>query len=213
MAHELRAISPNRVLTNSTPLFAFSYFLFDSVDQNLNFGNRLSMAPPEPFLNIYSVGLNQFWNGAAYADGRPGVLLNQINPGGQSARLYTYPAPVGLVRGVPDTLILFAYANSLDLSQTLRAVQVVNVEYSLADQPIGDLAFAAGDTVTTVGQLLNILKLTQYNDQEINDLSKELVFYRDALDGNGNQQVGLRFRLKDSSGNMSAREVFRKERQ
>ena len=213
MADELRAISANRVLTNSTPLFTFSYYRYNAVLNTLIGGQSLvTVAPDQPSVSIYSVGLNQFWNGAAYQDARVLLDLTQLVPGGgPNYKHYTYAAPVGLVRGVPDTLLVSATAQTPE-NAVLGAQHAVTVEYGLADQPIGDLAFAAGDTLTKLSQLLNVLKLTQYNKQEVNDISKEQVFYRDAVDANGEQLVGLRFRLKDAAGNLSAREVFRKER-
>jgi hypothetical protein len=211
MSHELRAVGANRVLTNSTPILTFSYYTMTGLEDVYFSGQPLQIVPNAPVVSIYSVGLAQFWNGAAYQDAHTLLDLTQFQPDPATFIWYTYATPVGLVRGVPDTLLVSA-KGEIAGGTLVSANQAITVEYALADQPIGDLAFAAGDTLTKLSQLLNVLKLTQYNKQEVNDISKEQVFYRDAVDANGEQLVGLRFRLKDAAGNLSAREVFRKER-
>ena len=64
----LEAVSPNRVLTNSTPVFSFSYTNPGGAGAHIA-GSRLGFLPQgvrPAFVTVYSVGLNQYWNGAAY---------------------------------------------------------------------------------------------------------------------------------------------------
>lgn len=214
----LEAVSPNRVLTNSTPVFSFSY-----VQQRGSFalvaGSRLGFLPqgvrPAKIL-IYSVGLNQYWNGAAYqaAPPIPADFVDLTEVEVQGSYFYNYTAPAGLVRGVPDTLLIQAsgYADgdaALPFAERfpiIKATQAVAVEYDFKDIPVADAAFAAGDIVDTMGELLSVLKLVHYNTQEVNDLNKRLIHYK-----NDGQTPGLSFSLKDAQGNLSAREVFKKE--
>ena len=205
MADRLEAIGPSKVLTNSTPTFVFSYFEHTAADDNLHGGQALK-AGEQPTVQIYSVGLNQFWNGAAYQAGVVQLNLVELVPGGAANyKYYSYVAPAGLVRGVPDTLLISA-TGTTPANSAVSGHQAVTVEYDFKDVPVADAAFAAGDIVDTMGELLSVLKLVHYNVQEVNDLNKRLIHYK-----NDGQTPGLSFSLKDAQGNLSAREVFKKE--
>lgn len=202
MADRLEAISGTRFYTNTTPSFVFSYVEHTAADDRLLGGQNLLDAPA-PTLSIYSVGLGQYWNGAAYQAAETTVALTELTVG--SYKYYSYTAPVGLMRGVPDTLILSATGNSI-ANQTISAHQAIEVSYDISDVPVPDSAFAAGDVVTKFDELLAVLKLTHFNNQEIDDLTKRLVHFK-----NDGVTSGLRYNLKDAQGNLSAREVFKKE--
>tara|TARA_Y100001963_G_scaffold153008_1_gene238885 strand:+ start:94 stop:720 length:627 start_codon:yes stop_codon:yes gene_type:complete len=206
MAHELKAVGPARVLTNSTPVFAFSFFEHLVNPDRLLGGQSLKQALDSAQVSIYSVGLSQFWNGAAYQNNIAQLTLTQTVPGGgPNYKWYTYTAPAGVVRDVEDTLLISATGVTPN-DDIISAQQAVVVEYDLRDMPVADAAFAAGDVVSKLSQLLSVLKLVHYNTQEVNDLNKRLVHYK-----NDGQTPGLSFNLKDAQGNLSAREVFKKE--
>ena len=201
-------ISGNRFLTSENPTFAASLFsdegrnaLFMQFDAAMTIG-----------ISIYNIGLQQYWNGNAYQAAFVSVPMTQLVDGqGATRAVFTYSGLT--LAATPEKFFIrvdvrdaAGVAGNAQLSDDPMAVQLVETSLSLTDMPVADAAFAAGDDVTTLGQLLSVLKLVNYNNQRVDDLAKKLIHYK-----NDDVTPGLSFNLKDAQGNLSAREVFRKE--
>jgi hypothetical protein len=163
-------------------------------------------ADTEPHIAIRRLEDGFYWSGAvsAFVVGYNLNLMVQVNDT-DALGVYEF-THADINQNVAEQLLVLVYPRAGDYDDTGRYYQSITLSLGVADTPVLDTIL--GDAaITTLAQLLTVLKVTHANKQKIDDLTKKLLFYNDQ--GNA---VALSFDLKDAAGNASAREVFAKER-
>ena len=110
---------------------------------------------------------------------------------------------------LPESYLLKATADTADAYQAINVSR--SVPFGVAETPVSKATVFTGNgaDVVKMSDVLSLLRLVHFGHQEIDDADKLQKFFPDGVEGD----VGLKFELKDASGNKSAREVFKKVRQ
>ncbi len=196
----LKFINSENVETGQSPVIAVAYM--NEVDG----GDLVTTLHVDATIQlvIFNQSRQEYWNGAGY---QANTITLNMTAADTDAYVYT-----GLTLSTTAEEVFLLKASVSNPAgngvnpPTVSARQVLRSTFSLSHHPVADTAFGVGDVVDTLGELLSVLKLVNYNNQEINDLSKRLIHYK-----NDGVTPGMEFNLKDAQGNLSAREVFKKE--
>lgn len=150
---------------------------------------------------LYDLATDQWWDAIDLAWEAVRVENATAQPGPAGV----YAAPVDLASANPAATarewLVFVTCDA----PALQGARPISLRHGLSTFPVADAAVPAN--VTTLGALLTLLRVVHSHDQSVDDIAKQLVFFR--ADG---QAAALRFDLKDAAGNASVREPFRRER-
>ena len=146
---------------------------------------------------LFDLTTNRWWDATdeAWEVNRVENAMALLDPAG------IYSADVDVVTANPATLakewLVFVTCDN----PALQSARGLSLRHSLMTQPVADAAIPAD--VSTLSDLLTLLRATFSHDQIVDDTTKRLIIYQ--ADG---VTPAIQFNLKDAAGTATTREPF-----